>query len=520
MVFTKSRARWIQVFLCLAAPAMSGCVYSVADPRGAGAGSCGPPSTQPFQLRWQAVAGGAAYSALLARDGNGSIYAGGERTKESTLTLDATTPPLAPLTTPAALFLASFDQAKKVSWLKSFGAAQNSTVPSPAIDLNSMVGSQHGGVIMGGDYAGTLTIDGTPKTSTPTQDQSASALLDAWVAKLDANGALTWLRSYGTSSYEATVTVAVDANDNILVQTLSPYDNPDFGCPIVSGSNPQFFVTKLDASANCVWSQSFALSDNAPTLTMAYDPIDDSILVGGQVAVGVPLGGSTGVGEVAFIAKLKNGATGTELVGVTTFGVASGQGTRAITSIAVDPCGAIFVAGTFQGGIDLGNDSYPKAGEPDTGMFLAKLNPTQQAPAGELVWHQVISANGTVTPSRITVDGSGNVTLVGNVLAAMAPPATAVDFGPGCSPASGTVGAQDLFIAQYADGANAPTCVLAFRGQYAMSGVQFVNDALVDAYGSVVLSASFREMTLDLLGQTINAGQVYDWSVVVADLAP
>jgi hypothetical protein len=352
----------------------------------------------------------------------------------------------------------------------------------------------------------------------PTQDPSP-ADRDAFVAKLDANGALAWLKGFGTPAYEDALTVAVDANDDVLVQTFSISEPPDFGCTSVSGPTPDFSVTKLDASGNCVWSQPFALSDNAPTLTMAYNPVDDSIFVGGQVAVGLPLGGSTGAGEVAFVAKLENGATGANLVGVTSFGVASGQGTRAITSIAVDPCGAIFVAGTFQGGIDLGTSSYPKPGEPDTGMFLAKLKPTQQAPAGELVWHQVISTNGVITPSRITVDGHSNVTLVGSILAGASP--TDLDFGSGCSPVSGSVNAKELFIAQYADGANAPTCVLAFRGHDAQDDEQRVDDALVDADGSVVVAVAIRDQTLDLLGQTLNAGpQVYNWSVVVADLVP
>jgi hypothetical protein len=82
------------------------------------------------------------------------------------------------------------------------------------------------------------------------------------------------------------------------------------------------------------------------------------------------------------------------------------------------------------------------------------------------------------------------------------------------------VGPKELFIAQYADGPNGPTCVLAFRGQDAMGEDNRVDDALVDADGSVVATVVFRDMTVDLLGQTVNAGTVYEWSVVVADLMP
>src|SRR5262249_54520190 len=156
----------------------------------------------------------------------------------------------------------------------------------------------------------------------------------------------------------------------------------DFGCAPPMDESSGFHVTKLDASGACIWDRTFAVSDNSATVTMSYHAGDDSIWLGGRAGAGLPLGGPEGVGEMAFVAKLTNGSAPPDIVGVTAFGTPSGEGLRQITSIQVDPCaGDVFVAGTFDGGIDLGADSYS-----NTGMFIAKLTPTSAAPSGVLAW--------------------------------------------------------------------------------------------------------------------------------------
>lgn len=160
-----------------------------------------------------------------------------------------------------------------------------------------------------------------------------------------------------------------------------------------------------------------------------------------------------------------------ETVWASRFGDAEADGGAAI---GLDAAGNAYVAGAFQGTIDLGGGPLTSAGESD--IFLAKFDPS-----GEHVWSKRFGDESQTTerlihlPLEIAVDDAGNVHLAG-------PMGGTVDFGGG--PLT-SVGNTDIFVAKFdTDGAHLWS--KSFGTEFGDSG----EGLAIDADGNVVVSGS------------------------------
>lgn len=86
---------------------------------------------------------------------------------------------------------------------------------------------------------------------------------DAFVIKLDPNGNLIWVRTFGDGDYDAGVSVAVDSNNNVVVagtfQGTVDFD-PGAGVFELTMNDPGTFILKLNANGDFVWAQSLTES--------------------------------------------------------------------------------------------------------------------------------------------------------------------------------------------------------------------------------------------------------------------
>jgi hypothetical protein len=113
----------------------------------------------------------------------------------------------------------------------------------------------------------------------------------------------------------------------------------------------------------------------------------------------------------------------------------TGSGTS-LSSIAVDPQGAVIVGGTFAGSVDFGDGTV--TGVQGRDAFIAKYSSN-----GALLWKHLLhesDTSGSIYLAAVTTDGTGRVFATGNFTGT-------VDFGPGPAQSGGGSFVLNLFVA-------------------------------------------------------------------------
>jgi hypothetical protein len=226
---------------------------------------------------------------------------------------------------------------------------------------------------------------------------------DAFAAKLDGSGNLTWNTFLGGSEQDVGHAIAVDGSGNVYV---AGYSDATWGAPVRAyAGDYDAFAAKLDGSGNLTWN-TFLGSTDEHNLNkgdtghaIAVDGSGNVYVVGKSWDTwGSPIRAYTGYRD-AFAAKLDSSGN----LAWNTF-LGSG-GDDFGNGIAVDASGNSYVAG--QGCGSWGSPVRAYAGWCDG--FAAKLNGS-----GSLAWNTFLGWSGDAdSAAAIAVDGSGNVYVVG-----------------------------------------------------------------------------------------------------------
>jgi hypothetical protein len=233
----------------------------------------------------------------------------------------------------------------------------------------------------------------------------------------------------GGSGEQEVGSVAVDAAGNIAI-TGTYSDGADFGAgPLRAppAGEEGVFLVMLDERGATRWSRSLLGANGAPFV--AVDPKGDVVIAGtfSVPAVDFGLGPLQRAGaEDVFVAKIDS--TGKTLWSKR-FG---GPDIQFTAGLAVDPSGAIVVAGSFvDSGPDFGLGPLACAGGSD--VFVVELDP-----AGDPIWSKSFGGPGSDSASGLGVDGEGNVVVAGTFT-------TSIDFGRGALHGAAL---YDLFVAK------------------------------------------------------------------------
>jgi hypothetical protein len=220
-----------------------------------------------------------------------------------------------------------------------------------------------GHVLAVGDFQGNLSFGGAQLSATGTY---------AFVAVLDATFGPVWNRAFPASVLAG----AFDAAGNVVIAgTYGSSVTLDFGCGKLD-PNAGFFLAKLDhATGNCVFSKALTAPFVRASLAVAAN--GDAVLAGttsGTVDVGMgplPNLGGTDV----FVGRF-DGAAGA-LSWARSYGT---SGDDAIAGVAIDPTsGGVFVAGDFNGKLDLSTGGNPLDSQGTRDIFVAGLSATGTA---------------------------------------------------------------------------------------------------------------------------------------------
>jgi len=208
-------------------------------------------------------------------------------------------------------YVRKFDASGGTLWAKQFGGADEDEAEAVAVDAAGNV------------YVAGWTYDLIP--------DSKLGSWDAFVRKLDANGAALWTRVFGTPDADVIEVAAVDGEGNLYVagSTGNALAGPSFG-------SLDAFVRKFDPSGATLWTRQIGTSGYDYGAGLGVDGSNNVYVVGSTDAAFA--GSSAGLQDV-FIRKLdKSGST----LWTKQIGTASDEAARGATA---DAEGSVYAVG-------------------------------------------------------------------------------------------------------------------------------------------------------------------------------
>ena len=119
---------------------------------------------------------------------------------------------------------------------------------------------------------------------------------DGFVAKYDCSGNCLWAKSFGSKGSDGGSSLGIDGLDNIYIAGYCT-DTMSLNCDTIN--NTSYFITKFEASGNCVWVRQF---NNAGAQSIYVDKQGNSYLTGG-FSSSTSFGSCTLTGTGIFVVK-------------------------------------------------------------------------------------------------------------------------------------------------------------------------------------------------------------------------
>ena len=361
------------------------------------------------------------------------------------------------------IFVAKYDANGRVLWAKQAGESGSDTGNAVAVDETSSI-------IISGSFDGTITFGNTTFES--------NGAIDIFIAKYDARGNVLWAKQAGGSDLDEGYGVATDAANNIVVtgyfEGRARFDDEELRSS--SGEDDDIFIAKYAAAGKLIWAKAAGGNGLDVASSIATDKLD-VILTGTfqDVATFDTIRvTSSDFSEDIFIARYDQ--SGNALWAKSAGGPRFDDG----LAIAVDDAGNSFITGYFGGEASFGNITLTSAGITD--IFIAKYDA-----AGNLL--EATKAGGVSEINEgtedagfgIATDGAGNVYATGVFY-------ETATFG---QIRLSSAGSDDIFIAQY--GAVAPDISLnkaSLDYSVVLIGKSAIDTLVASNSGNAVLNVS------------------------------
>jgi hypothetical protein len=336
-----------------------------------------------------------------------------------------------------SMFVAHYDASGNLVWADAVGGGGSASGEGIALDAGN-------NVYLAGFFTGTVDFDPGPGTA---QVTAPGVGADSFLMKLGASGTFGWARTFGNGDGEAGFDVAVDAAGNVY--GAGQFRNTvDFGSGFVlnSAGGLDAYVIKLDRLGNTLWADGLGGASDDAGVGIAVDAAGDVVSTGyfHGTADFNPGGGAFNLtsagGEDAFVSKL--GPSGNFLWAKQLGGAAD----DAASAIALDPAGAVYTTGFFNGPADFdpGPGVHDLSPGGATDAFVSKLDPS-----GNFLWAEHFGGPLSLTlGSGIAVAPQGVVYAAGEFGPSGSSGGT-VNFDPG--PATTNLTSQggfDIYVAK------------------------------------------------------------------------
>ncbi len=252
------------------------------------------------------------------------------------------------------VFIAKYDANGNFQWANRAGSSGDDFGRNVSVDDN-------GNSYITGTFRGLASFGSTTLTS--------SGLEDIFIARYDAAGNVLWAKKAGGTSKDAGNGIGVDGSGNPYI-TGEFQGNATFGSILLTstGSLPDIFIARYDASGNVLWAKSAGGSTNDFGRNIAVDDSGNSYITGefeGSAGFGSTTLTSSG-GVDIFVAKYD--ASGNALWAKR----AGGNLEERAAGIALDGSGSSYISGYFLGEAGFGSTTITSSGASD--IYTAKLS--------------------------------------------------------------------------------------------------------------------------------------------------
>ncbi len=226
---------------------------------------------------------------------------------------------------------------------------------------------------------------------------------DAFVAKVNSSGTLTWNTFLGGTGSDYGNSIAVDASGNVYVAGTD-YGGNTWGSPVrASSGGDEAFAAKLNSSGALTWNTFLGSGGNDYGQGVAVDSSGNVYVAGYSNATwGTNVQRNYSSGNDGFAAKLNSSGalTWNTFLGGSAWDQANG--------IAVDGSGNVYVAGYSSGTWGSPVTAFSGFGAV-ANASVAKLNSS-----GSLTWNTFYKGAGSTVANGIALDGGGNIDIAGN----------------------------------------------------------------------------------------------------------
>jgi uncharacterized repeat protein (TIGR01451 family) len=361
-------------------PVQAGSQRLVAGETGSSLGEHAPvhPLATPPTMQWHTFMGGSStdWGNSIALDGNGNVIVAG---------LSYTT-----WGTPTNAYAGGSDAF--VAKLNSDGTGQWNTFLGSADDDD--------GNGIAADGSGNVYIVGTSSTTWGSPINPFAESDDAFVAKLNSDGALQWLTFLGGSGADSGIGIALDENGNVYIVGTA---GGTWGTPINPHTGQWYdpFVAKLNGSGALQWHTYWGAGSLDSGEGIAVDGSSNVYAVGQCYATWASPVDAYAGGTDACVVKLDTNGTRQWNTFMGSSDIDGGHG------IAVDGSGDVYVTGYSNASWDTPIDPH---GGPHYDVFVARLNGSD----GVRQWNTFMGFSGTSYGRGVAVDRIGSVYVVGD----------------------------------------------------------------------------------------------------------
>jgi hypothetical protein len=428
-------------------------------------------------MGWEEAAG-------IARDNSGNIYVAG--TFQGRIAFGSTNV----LSSGASdVIVAKYNPAGTLQWARKIG--QGTTFGGDEKAKAIAVNGAGNAIYVLASYTN-ITDSLNFLTNGSVKVAPSSGAEDLFVARLDANGAVTWARKIGGSGVEDGGAIGVFSNGDFIVTGTYSVDVTIDTDYYLSNGNSDVFVVKYNNDGSQAWSLSTGHGLN--TISVA----DLKIRSNGDFYLGGEFRGSA---DFDFITLNSNGENDAFLAkydstGALIFaGNAGGSGNDGITKLHIDNFNQIYMAGYYSGsGVTFGSTTLPNATKTD--VFLVKMNSNDMQ-----LFVKTANGTGDNVACGLYVGGTGNnkrIYLSGTF-------ESVIDFGISTATNNpeqrASLGQKDIFIAYYDSLGNVISSARAGGlNSETNAGIVADNSNNMYIFGSYRAQAGFAPFSLTVVG--------------------
>lgn len=320
----------------------------------------------------------------------------------------------------------------------------------------------------------------------------SSGAEDLFVARLDANGAVTWARKIGGSGMEDGGAIGVFSNGDFIVTGTYNVDVTIDTDYYVSSGNSDMFVVKYNNDGSQAWS--FTAGNGVNTISVA----DLKIRSNGDFYLGGEFRGSA---DFDFATLNSNGESDAFLAKYDSTGALifadnlGGVGNDGITKIHIDNLNQVYLAGYYSGtGVTFGTTTLPNATKMD--IFLAKMDANDMQ-----LFVKTANGTGDNIANGLYVAGTGNnkkIYLSGTF-------ENVIDFGISTATNNpeqrASLGQKDIYLAYYDSLGNVISSARAGGlNSETNAGIVADNSNNMFIFGSYRAQAGFAPFSLTVAG--------------------